>query len=379
MNEWLKKLLGQIKELWSKWTVVQRAILIGIVAVVIVALVLVTRISAKPSSVPLFSTAITDEAARDRIMVRLGEENVEPQVNAAGVISVKDEATARRMRSILIREDLVPSSVDPWALFDIDRWSTTDFERNVNLRRSITEVVKQHIEALDDVDRANVVVTMPENALFAEDQNPVTASVVLYTKPGSDLTTNRKKVEGVQKIVLKAVEGLKVENIVILDSSGNILNDFEDMAEMDNVSVIEKEQKLIHKQEVVYRAKVWNALQQTFGNDRVGDLYIKIDIDRITVSVNIDGTWKKKYDENGNLIITPSGAIEREYIPVSKDDLETATLLVQNAIGSDRSRGDNVSVVCIQFDRNEQFEKEDEAYRRQQQKRQWSIAGMRRQ
>ena len=51
--------------------------------------------------------------------------------------------------------------------------------------------------------------------LFAEDQNPVTASVVLYTKPGSDLTTNRKKVEGVQKIILKAVEDLKTDNIVI--------------------------------------------------------------------------------------------------------------------------------------------------------------------
>ena len=107
MNEWLKKLLAQIKELWSKWTVVQRAILIAIVAVVIIALVLVTRISAKPSSVPLFNTAITDEAARDRITLRLAEENVESQVNAAGIISVKDEATARRMRAVLVREDLV--------------------------------------------------------------------------------------------------------------------------------------------------------------------------------------------------------------------------------------------------------------------------------
>ena len=52
------------------------------------------------------------------------------------------------------------------------------------------------------------------------------------------------------------------------------------------------------------------------------------------------------------------------FLPVSKEDLETATLLVQNAIGYDRSRGDNVSVVCIQFDRNEQFEKEDEAYKK---------------
>ena len=203
MNEWLKKLLAQIKELWSKWTVAQRAILIGIVVVIIATLFAVTRISAKPSSVPLFNTAITDETARDRITLRLAEENVETQVSAAGVISVKDEATARRMRSILVREDLVPSSVDPWALFDIERWTITDFERNINLRRSITEVVKQHIESLDDVDSANVVITMPENALFVEDQNPVTASIVLYTKPGSDLIKNRKRLKAFKRLFLK--------------------------------------------------------------------------------------------------------------------------------------------------------------------------------
>ena len=43
-------------------------------------------------------------------------ENVEAQVNSAGIILVKDEATARRMRAVLVREDLIPSDVDPWAV-----------------------------------------------------------------------------------------------------------------------------------------------------------------------------------------------------------------------------------------------------------------------
>ena len=42
MNEWLKKLFQQIKELWAKWSTVQKVILIGITAAVIAALVLVT-------------------------------------------------------------------------------------------------------------------------------------------------------------------------------------------------------------------------------------------------------------------------------------------------------------------------------------------------
>ena len=133
MNEWLKKLVSQIKELWSKWTIIQKVILIGVFVAVIVALVLVVSLSSKTTEVPLFNVAVTDEAQRDNIIYRLAQENVDVNVNPAGMITVKDEATARRMRAILVREDLVPGNVDPWNLFDTERWTTTDFERNVNL------------------------------------------------------------------------------------------------------------------------------------------------------------------------------------------------------------------------------------------------------
>ena len=468
MNEWLKKITGQIKELWAKWSLVQKIILIGIVVVVIGALILVSGISSKPTTVPLFNVAITDEGIRDRIVYRLDQEGVEASVSESGFITVKDNATARRMRSILVREDLVPGNVDPWSLFDVDRWTTTDFERNVNLQRAITEQVKQHIEALDDVDSANVVVTMPEKTLFSADQNPVTASVVIYAKPGSDIASNKKKVEGIQKLLVFAIEGLKPENVTILDSTGKVLNDFEGMQDIERVDVIAKQQKLISKLEAEYRVKILNALQVIFTNDRVRDLNIKIDmdmsekkvestvyspiqikadnpdtpyddselvntlpissetvtktskgtvynpegpagvegqnppvysdmsnaytlteekgekvnnvintsviseqknpsIDRVTVSVNIDGTWRKKYDDKGQLIIASNGAIEREYVPVTQEQLADAEKLVQDAIGYNRSRGDSVTVRNIQFDRTAQFEEENMSYIRKMQ------------
>ena len=82
---------------------------------------------------------------------------------------------------------------------------------------------------------------------------------------------------------------------------------------------------------------------------------------------------EEKYDESGKLVVLPDGSIDREYLEVPDDDIAKATLLVQNAIGYDRSRGDSVSVVCIQFDRTKQFEEEDAAYLRQQQTRQTLI------
>ena len=462
MNEWFKKTLAQIKTLWGKWTPIQKGILAAVAVAAIVVIVLLTSWSAKPSLVPLIDTPVTDEALRERIVLRLNQENVKTSVSETGLISVSDEQTARRMRTILMREDLIPKNTDPWAIFDVERWTRTDFERNIDVRRAVIEEVRKHIKALDDVDDASVVVNIPEDKLFQADQNPVTASIILYPKPGSDISTNRKKIEGIQKLLKYAVEGLTDENITIADNNGNILNDFAGMKDFDRLSIIEKQQKIITKLETQYEIKILNILQKTYGTDRVRDLSIKIDMDmsektaetveylpftlkadnpdtpyddseirasvtrssetatttyqgtgynpegpagvegqtppsyndtsnltglstqsivktneeigsrktseivspemgRRTVSVNIDGQWRKKKDANGNVLVK-DGHIEREYIPISDDELQKATKAVQDAIGYDIKRNDSVSVLNIQFDRMADFEKEDEAY-----------------
>ncbi|MBQ5781183.1 MAG: flagellar M-ring protein FliF, partial [Spirochaetaceae bacterium] len=459
MNEFFKKVVQSVKDLWAKWSLVQKLIVGGIVLVFLLGIVAVTRFSASPTTAPLFSTAVTDEALRERIIARANLENVVVIDNGSGILTVKDEETAERIRAILVQDDLVPGNVDPWALFDVQRWTITDFERNVNLRRSITETVRRHIEALDDVDRADVIINMPEKTLFAADQDPVTASVIITPKPGSDITENRKKIQGIQKLLKFAVSGLQDDFITITDQNSNVLNDWEGYEASERVDIIAKEQKLISQLEAQYRAKVLKSLQATFSPDRVRDLNVKIDmdmsqqvvdsteyspivitpdnpdtpyddsrivesivlssqeetksfegmginpegpagvegqnppvytdmsnlhgkteesskkqnnavnsrqvrsekspgIDRITVSVNIDGEWKLTYDENGERI-WKDGMLERQYIPISPEVLESVTLQVQNAIGYNKSRGDSVSVHNIPFDRTEEFLRSD--------------------
>jgi flagellar M-ring protein FliF len=90
-------------------------------------------------------------------------------------------------------------------------------------------------------------------------------------------------------------------------------------------------------------------------------------IDRITVAVNIDGTWKWKYDEKGKPVILPDGSIEREYTPVPAEQLRAAQVLVQNAVGYNSGRGDSVTVQNIPYDRTLQFTEEDAAYFRKKQ------------
>lgn len=284
MNEKVKGFFDKLKETWKKWSLVQKGILVGIILAFIVMIVLLVRFSSRPSLVAVLDAPIKDLDLRDRIQLRLNEENVHSSFSADGTLYVDDTETARRMRSILIREDLIPAGTDPWDLFDTERWTTTDFERNINLRRSIIKEVTQHIKALDDIDDASVSIVMPDNTLFKSDQKPVTASVILFPKPGSDLLENRKKVLGIQKLVKFAIPGLADENISISDNTGNVINDFTAMANFDRLSLIDKQQVIIQKYETKYEAKILNTLQRIYGMDRVRDLNIKIEMDMSEVS-----------------------------------------------------------------------------------------------
>ena len=279
MNEWLKKPVQKIQNFWKNGTVLKKIILIGVAAAVVAAVIIAARVSATPTTVRIFNAPVTNETSKSQILDRISQENVEAYVSADGYISVADKDTARRMRSILISEGLVPSNIDPFAGYYERSWSTTDAEQNVRLKNSITQSLKQHLEAISDVSAAFVTIVLPENQLFAADQKPVSASVILKTPPNSSIAVDRKRVLGIQRLILTAVEGLTAENLTISDADGKVLNDFEGMAESDRVSIIEKQQKLRHAEESKLRAAVLKALQKFYTDDRIRDINVTIDMD----------------------------------------------------------------------------------------------------
>ena len=463
MNEWLKKLGESAKAAWAKWSKIQKGIIIGIAIAIIIAVAALFRVSSTPTTVRLFNAPVTGDM-QSQILTRLDQENVEATVNDAGYISVPDEKTAIKMREILISEGLVPAVVDPWASFFDRGWSTTDADQNQKKKLAIERALTQHIQAIDDVASADVRLSLPEDKLFKSEQDRVRASVLIRAKPMSDLYTNRRRILGIQRLIVSAVEGLTPdpEYCVITDSEGNILNDFEGMAESDRLDLVKKQEKLIREGEAHYRAQILKALQNTLSPDRVRDLNIKIDMDfsketkdsevyhaitirednpdtpyddseyrdvlpisqqtvtrewqgtgfnpqgpagtegqnppvysdmsnvigkqtetgvtqnnalnkdvihreesprygKVTVSVNIDGIWTKKYDKNHNPVFNESGGIVRDYAPVPKEQLEQWADYIQSAIGYDRAKGYKVTVTNIPFDRSAEFEAEDAA------------------
>ena len=82
-------------------------------------------------------------------------------------------------------------------------------------------------------------------------------------------------------------------------------------------------------------------------------------IGKISAAVALDGRWTKVYDVNGDPVITNGNSYVREYHPVTTEEINNVTSLVQAAIGYDLKRGDQVSVTHIQFDHWDRFNAED--------------------
>jgi flagellar M-ring protein FliF len=286
MNDFIKRLWEQVRTLWGKWSWVQRLTLIGVAVATVAAIALMMVFSASPSRVALIGSPLKDQQAILAITARLDQENIAYTTSEDGHIYVNDTKTAQRARAILFRENLIPSGVDPWAVFDVERWSITDFERDINKRRAITKALEQHIGALEDIDAVSIELVMPADTLFKEDQKETTASVRITPKPGSDITTNRKKIEGIVKLITFAVEGLKAENVVVTDQSGVILNDFAGMAGMDRLELGKREMDFKRKLEAQYTGTILSALQDIYKSDRVK--IVKLDLTLNTDTQTMD-------------------------------------------------------------------------------------------
>ena len=255
MKGQIKEFLSSIGQFWKKLRQAQKVSIILILAIAFALIVFVSSAGSTSFMTPLFTARISDTALLNTISLRLDQEGVSHKISD-GMIYLQGKGDAQRMIALLMREDLVPKNASPWDVFKMDRWTTTDFERNVNLRRAISVSLEQHIESLADVDRARITLVMPEKSLFTEDQKEVSASIIITPHPGSDIVSNPKKIQGIIKLVKFAVEGLEDKNITISDTAGNVLSDFAGMASSPVTPAVKPMTQASAKQDIFDRLPV---------------------------------------------------------------------------------------------------------------------------
>jgi flagellar M-ring protein FliF len=108
-------------------------------------------------------------------------------------------------------------------LFNQPHLGMTEFAEKVNYQRALEAELARSIMRLDAVESARVHLVLPQPTLFLAQQREPTASVVLSLKPGRRL--DPAQVTGITQLVASSVEGLKPENVNVLDSNGALLSE----------------------------------------------------------------------------------------------------------------------------------------------------------
>lgn len=106
-------------------------------------------------------------------------------------------------------------------LLDKTSFAASDFVQRANYLRALQGELARSIMTLDPIASARVHLNLPEQTVFEERREEPSASVVLSLKPGR--TLSQEQIRSIAFLVSQAIEGLKPERVVIVDTKGNLL------------------------------------------------------------------------------------------------------------------------------------------------------------
>ncbi|MCX7701725.1 MAG: flagellar basal-body MS-ring/collar protein FliF, partial [Gemmataceae bacterium] len=142
--------------------------------------------------------------------------------NGGSVILVPEEQLAKA-RVELASKGVMSRGGKGYELFDEMSLGATPFVQNVTYLRALQAELARSIMQLEPVASARVLIARAEPTPFLRDQQPTTASVVIKLKPGMGI--HRSMAAGIVSLVARSVEGLRPENVTVVDSTGRLLSE----------------------------------------------------------------------------------------------------------------------------------------------------------
>jgi flagellar M-ring protein FliF len=142
--------------------------------------------------------------------------------NNGTAIAVQKGATAEA-RVALASAGVDTSSTSQPGFEDLmakQKLGTSDFQQKVTYQRALEGEIAKTIDGVAGSGGARVQLSLPGDQLFADEEKPATAAVLLGS--GSE-NIEPAQVRGIASLVAGAVEGLKKDEVTITDSSGNML------------------------------------------------------------------------------------------------------------------------------------------------------------
>lgn len=220
----LKQIGNNLKNGWKNLAAPKKRILIATLSIAVVLIAVLAVLAQRNHFAILFSDL--DEADAGAIVENLKTEGIDYKLEDGGKTILIDEAQVDQYRIQLASNGLMPMNSTGFEIFDETSMMATDEDREIMYQRAVTGELERSISSLQQVEKAKVMLSIPEDSIF---QNPdykseSSASIVLETRGSGQLTT--QNIQGIASLVSGAVDSLPMENVQIVDSNGNLLSGF---------------------------------------------------------------------------------------------------------------------------------------------------------
>ena len=281
MAEWKEQSL----RLWQNLGKKQRYMILGS-AILIFTVVLAWSFwwGGKPDLVPLF----TDLEAKDagEIVGKLKEMKVSHEIAANGSAIMVQSKDVYRVRLELASQGL-PKGNKGFEIFEQSKFGATEFQNKVNLVQALQGELARTIEQMPEVEKARVHIVLSEDSLYKKNEKPATASIMLKLKPSSQLS--KDQVKGVVNLVAHSIQGLKAENVTVIDQMAHVLNDPNDnnnnnlagSATLTQIEMTKKVQEDLQK-------SLQSLLEQVLGpNKAAARVNVELSFDQRTVDKQV--------------------------------------------------------------------------------------------
>jgi len=400
MSDFFQQLLTQLRDIWVRFSTLQKTLIGAVVLVTFIGLIAVISLQGfgggDSGKATLFANMELNDAAE--ITAFLKENKYEYELDNDGRTIMVDKNAVYEIRMALARGGLPREQGKGYELFDKNQMGMTDFTQNLNYRRAVETELMRSIETFREIEKARVHISIPKQTIFMEKKEEATASVIVKFRPGQEL--QEKQIKGIQHLVASAVEGLRARQVTILDDNGNMLT--RGYADNAVAEATDHNMELKRSVENYMEVQVNNILDGVLGPNKARvKVSAELDFDQINRTVETYDPSKKvvrseqrddgsktnspivgnevkegsitNYEINRTMssIVQSPGATKRLtvsvavdgsyetgsdgkkiYKPRSPEEIQVLTQLVQNAVGFSKDRNDDVYLASVQFDRS---------------------------
>ena len=228
LSEWIDRvdILNKIEAIWRNVSLVQRALLVGVVLIVAVAAMFLAKWATRPDMRLLYSNLDAESAGK--ITDKVSEKGIAFKLSSDGTSVYVPREHRAQLHMEMARAGLPESGQKGYGLFDRQKIGVSPFVQNVNLKRALEEELAKSIQYMDGVVHARVHVVTPEHTLFSNQADETSATVMLKLKPGYKLSA--MNVAAITHLVAGSVEGVTNDSVTLVDSGGNLFSqDSEEM------------------------------------------------------------------------------------------------------------------------------------------------------